>query len=85
MARQSAFAGQGIYNTPVLQPKSNLISREWAKQFQQATVQLISPVSANVPATSASPGTFGMLATDGTWLYVCIGNASWKRIALTAF
>ena len=85
MAKQSAFAGNGIYGTPVLKEKSNLISREWAKQFSQLAAQLIAPVGLVAPATSASAGTPGMIATDGTYLYICTALNTWKRITLVAF
>jgi len=37
------------------------------------------------PATSTSSGAPNMIATDGTYLYVCIAADSWKRVALAAF
>lgn len=37
------------------------------------------------PATSTSPGVVGHVAQDGSFLYVCIADDSWKRIALSAF
>lgn len=83
MAKPSAFVGTAIYKTAVLE--GDMLSRPWVKEFQQAAAQLISPVTANVPATSVSVGVFGQIATDGTWLYVAVGTNSWKRIALAAF
>jgi hypothetical protein len=90
MAQPSAFVGTGIYNTPFLQvgPQGrliNLISRVWAIQFRQLAAQLISPVTANVPATAAAPGVFGQIATDGNYLYVCVATNTWKRVAIAAF
>ena len=41
------------------------------------------PELAFVPTTSTSAGTFGQIAIDANYLYLCIGNSLWKRVALT--
>jgi len=40
---------------------------------------------AGVPATNTAAGYPGMLATDGTYLYLCIAANQWKRVALSVF
>lgn len=37
------------------------------------------------PATATTVGVEGQLATDGSFLYVCIARNSWKRVALSSF
>jgi hypothetical protein len=41
--------------------------------------------SGSVPANSTSQGIAGQMATDGNFLYVCIGTNQWKQVALSAF
>ena len=36
------------------------------------------------PAHSNSAGTASWLAYDGTYLYVCVANATWVRVAVSA-
>jgi len=38
-----------------------------------------------VPATSTSNGTAGQVAADAGFLYVCVANGLWRRVALSAF
>lgn len=38
-----------------------------------------------VPATSASPGTAGQVAANAGFLYVCVSDGLWRRVALLAF
>lgn len=42
-------------------------------------------IFAPAPATSASAGQPGQVATDGAYFYVCVAANSWKRAALSAF
>jgi hypothetical protein len=35
----------------------------------------------SVPATPTSSGTTGQVAKDNTYLYVCTGTNTWKRVA----
>ena len=90
MAQQSAFAGTSIYITPVLQVDSNnnptnIISWPWAQNLQQLAAQALSPVATNAPTSSTAAGTAGQIATDGTYLYVCVATNTWKRTALSSF
>lgn len=43
------------------------------------------PAFASAPAKSASPGTVGQMATDGTYFYICVATNVWKRVLLTVF
>ena len=45
----------------------------------------VAPQIATVPATATASGQAGSLAFDANFLYVCVANNSWKRVALTSF
>lgn len=38
-----------------------------------------------VPATATSPGTAGQVAASSGFLYLCIANSTWRRVAISAF
>jgi hypothetical protein len=38
-----------------------------------------------VPATATSPGTAGQVAASAGFLYVCVADAVWRRVAIAAF
>lgn len=44
-----------------------------------------SVVSTDYPLTSSATGSVGQLATDGTYLYVCVSSNSWMRAQLLSF
>ena len=57
----------------------------WQRWFELVQAALSGPA---VPATSAAAGTpiqMQGVATDGNFLYICVGVNSWKRVALTTF
>jgi hypothetical protein len=63
--------------------------RKWLELIPPAVT---SPAnSGSVPAMALDPtgvksqGIAGQMATDGNFLYVCVGKNSWKRVALGAF
>ena len=37
------------------------------------------------PASSSSPGTKGDVCFDSNYIYVCVANNSWKRVALESW
>ena len=87
---QTAFSADGIYRTPLVDPKTGMITWAWTQNFQLAAQQLAAPVSTAVPASSMAPTpnitTTGMqLAADANYLYVSIGAGQWKRIPLSSF
>lgn len=50
-------------------------------QFEHKTAAgAVSP-----PAVNSSPGVPGQIAFDGGFVYICIGNNSWKRATLSTF
>lgn len=56
------------------------------KRFLETVQKWLS--SNGAPKTSTSAGTpvqIQGLETDGTYLYVCVGTNSWKRILLSSF
>jgi hypothetical protein len=84
-------ASNNPYNPPlsqelVIQDGANSFSFSWYRWFASVVAQaLLGPVSSPAPASAASAGSAGQIATDGTYLYVCVANNSWKRAALNAF
>lgn len=77
------------FQTPPIQGQPFLDGNEpsypWQNWFEFVQAALSNP---NVPAHSAATGTpiqMQGVATDGNFLYVCVGVNSWKRIALSAF
>jgi hypothetical protein len=84
---QSAFSSTSIYSTPIIQPNSTSGQMTWAwvQQFQQLALQLKTPVSTQVPASSSANGEAGQIATDSNYVYVAVGTNQWKRAALSSF
>lgn len=39
----------------------------------------------SVPPTSTSPGRKGQIATDGTYIYIAVGDNHWMRASLSSF
>lgn len=39
----------------------------------------------SAPATSSSTGTAGQIASNGTYLYVCVAANSWRRVLMETF
>ena len=71
---------------PVLQEGAKGFSFAWYQWFATVVARgLFGPVSSNVPAAANASGSFGQIATDGNFLYVCVGTNSWKRTAITAW
>jgi hypothetical protein len=90
LAKQTSFQGSNLYRTDMLERDqegklTGKVSTAWAKNFQQAALQMVSPVAGNPPPHSASPAVQGQLATDGVYLYIATGPNTWKRIPLAAF
>jgi hypothetical protein len=55
------------------------------QRFQSGLFISGRPAARTPPASSTSTGTFGDLACDNSWLYVCTGTNTWRRVALTTF
>ena len=43
------------------------------------------PGFTTVPESPSAVGTVGQMATDGDYLYVCVGQNDWKRTALSTW
>ena len=39
----------------------------------------------SVPSTNTSPGTQGQIAADANYLYICVDENTWRRVALSTF
>lgn len=39
----------------------------------------------SVPASASATGSLGQFASDATFLYICVGTNSWRRISTTTF
>lgn len=37
------------------------------------------------PATAASEGSVGQIATDGAFIYICISANTWERVAIASW
>lgn len=48
--------------------------------LQNSTLNLVP-----VPATAASSGTAGQVAADASFLYICVANSVWRRVAISSF
>ncbi|MGH9505232.1 MAG: hypothetical protein ACRD20_20455 [Terriglobales bacterium] len=59
------------------------VYRKWLDKLAPALSNL--PAFGNPPASSTDVATFGLMRTDGTFLYIAVGPNQWKRVALTAF
>jgi hypothetical protein len=42
-------------------------------------------LSNSVPATSSANGIAGTIRYDSSYVYVCVANNTWKRVALTTW
>lgn len=78
------------FQTPPIQGQQFLDGQEptypWKRWFELVQAALSSATTVvTVPATANSPGTPNQVATDGNFLYVCVGVNQWKRAALAAF
>lgn len=61
-------------------------SPAWYRWFTSVVApSLQSPVSSAAPAAHNSVGTPGQIATDGLYVYICVGKNSWTRAPLSAF
>lgn len=62
----------------------------WANQLEEKVNTLSTAVNSPTagqapPSSSKAPGQPGDLAYDHKFLYVCLGNNQWKRLALSTF
>jgi hypothetical protein len=75
----------GLNRTP-LTKEDGTVSWPWQKGITQLAQAVNAPaLSGNIPTASDSQGSAGQIATDGTFLYVCIATNSWLRAALSTF
>jgi len=72
------------YNSPIAD-KNGMVTQSWQQQLNGLLQRVEGPVSSTAPASSSAAGTPLSLATDGSFLYVNLGNGTWKRITLVAF
>jgi len=77
---------QKIYKSPT-STSYNVVSVVSEFGGLGACVQLrLTSTSSNLaPSSSTGNGLAGSLAFDATYLYVCVADNSWKRVALSAF
>jgi len=74
----------GNWQTPVNSVISYLLTGSAVIQTLSATDISISQ-SITVPVLSTSPGIQGNIRWDTNYLYVCVDNNTWKRVALLPF
>lgn len=72
--------------SPVLEKDGNF-TRPYVKHLQDsaAAINAAPQIAATIPAHSGSSGTFGAVAIDANFLYVCVAQNTWKRVALVSF
>lgn len=64
----------------------NAVSLSWYQWFASKVGKILNaPISSAVPATSGAQGTPGQAAFDANFLYICVAQNTWRRVALTAF
>jgi hypothetical protein len=68
---------------PQGQQEPSFAWRQWFNLVATALSTALYGVTA--PARVNSPGTPGQVATDGTYLYICVATNSWRRVAVAAF
>lgn len=75
--------------TPVLQSGASHLSSTMQKFLLNDLPNRLSasPVFVNVPASADAPGVSGEMAisADGTILYVCVAQNSWRKLTLVPF
>lgn len=77
------------FNLPFVN-QAGFVQPQWQQILSSLQQRIEGPVSSVAPATSVA-ATAGIanipysMQTDGSFLYINIGNGTWKRIALVAF
>lgn len=51
----------------------------------RTAAQMAVPVIVTAPGTASSTGTAGQIAYDASYLYVCTGTNTWKRVAIASW
>lgn len=98
--QRNALVGPFQVNTPLIDPEhikntvkgktgvaTSGVSRPqivWFQSIEQA-VNASPQITANIPASSSSPGQPGQEAFDSNWLYKCVGLNEWRRTPLSMF
>ena len=82
MSVSQTFAG---LNRTALLSDGGTVSWPWQQGLNALAQAADAPASSEVPAMSSSPGNFGQIATDGAYLYCCVGTNKWVRAALSTF
>lgn len=90
MGKPAAFSPTSLYQTPMVDLVTGMVTWSWVQNFQQAAKQLNAPVSTAAPANSTDPApafnTNGSpIASDGEYIYVATGPNKWRRVALSDF
>lgn len=81
--------GTGKFQSPPTQfqqflDESGVPTRGWREWFELIPPKITSPGnSGSIPEAANSQGIGGQMATDGTFLYICIDTNSWKKVALS--
>lgn len=74
-----------VTQTPVIEPTEDtyfvVTDNQLVRRVNSADVL----IKVDVPLTSTSTGTANNIAFNPNYLYVCVAENTWKRIALTSF
>lgn len=72
------------FNLPFVN-QAGFVQPQWQQILSSLQQRIEGPVSSVAPASSTAPGIPYSLSTDNSFLYLNLGNGTWKRIALVAF
>lgn len=63
------------------------IAWPWLKHTQDMNVAVnkAPQMREDIPVSSTSPGTIGAIAFDENFLYFCVAENTWRRVAWAAF
>ena len=54
-------------------------------RFDGDDLNPVTGISPDVPANASATGTAGQLAYDSDYIYVCIAEDSWRRVAISSW
>lgn len=74
-----------VTQTPVIEPTEDTYFVVTDNQLVRRVNSSDVLIKVDIPLTSTSTGTANNIAFNSNYLYVCVAENTWKRIALTSF
>lgn len=85
MNNQPQLPFRAPISTPIVDPKTGVLTFGWQQHLALTGQQLKTPANQTAPSNSNDPGQFGQMALDAAGhLYVYTGT-KWQRVALQDF